>query len=158
MVVFPARPMVPSSAWRLLMSGQCVCRFYPSMIATIRQPRDVSCRLSREHASWSSRLFQLCVSGCLGRIQGLPYSRPGDECLPLRSSNRHLEDQGGRGLPIGFLLSVSPVLGFFLSYQHATQGIASLVLLLYAQMETGGEMTGSNPSSRACSRAESSNI
>ena len=129
MVVFPARPMVPSFAWPLVLSRQspAVYDLVPSMIATTPSLRDVSCWLSQEHDWWSWLLVQPCGSECPGRTHGLPCSTPAGECLPLRLSDWYLEDLEGRAPPIGFWVSVLPVLGSFLSCRRATQWIASYV-------------------------------
>ena len=131
MVVFPARPMVPSFAWRFVLSRQSPAVYdpVPSMIATTPLLRDVSCCLSQEHGWWSWLLVQPCGSECLGRTLGLPCSTLAGGCLPLRSSDWYQEDLEGRAPPIGFLVSASRVLGSFSSCRLATQWIASYVLL-----------------------------
>ena len=131
MVVFPARPMVPSFAWRLVLSRQSPAVYdpVPSMIATTPSLRDVSCCLSQKYGWWSWLLVQPCGSECPGRTHGLPCSTLAGGCLPLRSSDWYQEDLEGRAPPIGFLVSVSPVLGSFSSCRLATQWIASYVLL-----------------------------
>jgi hypothetical protein len=131
MVVFPARPMVPSFAWRLGLSHQspAVYNPLPAMIATIPSLHDVSCCLSQEHGWWFWFLVQPCGSECPGRTHGLPCSTLAGGYLPLRSSNLYQEDWEGRALPIGFLVSASPVHGSSSSSRLATQWIASYVLL-----------------------------
>ena len=131
MVVFPARPMMPSLAWRLVLSRQSPAVYgpVPSTIATTPSLRDVSRCLRQENGWQSWLLVQLCGSECPGRTHGLPCSTPAGECLPLRSSDWYLEDLEGRAPPIGFLVSVLPVLGSFSSCRRATRWIASYVLL-----------------------------
>jgi hypothetical protein len=131
MVVFPARPMVPSFAWRLVVSHQSPANYdpVPSMIVTIPSLRDVSCCLSQEHGWWSWLLVQPCGNECPGRTHGLPCSTLAGGCLPLRSLDCYQEDLEGRAPPIEFLVSASPVLGSFSSCRLATQWIASYMLL-----------------------------
>lgn len=131
MVVFPARPMAPSFAPIEPLIAHC---FHKPLllwegVTTALSPHDVSCCLSQEHDRWPWLLVQPCVSECLGRTHGLPCSTLADGCLPLWSSDWYQEDLEGRALPIGFLVSVSPVLGSFSSCRLATQWIASYVLL-----------------------------
>ena len=123
--------MVPSFAWRLVLSRQSPAVYdpVPSMIATTPSLRDVSCCLSQKHGWWSWLLVQPCGSECPGRTHGLPCSTLAGGCLPLRSSDWYQEDLEGRAPPIGFLVSASPVLGSFSSCRLATQWIASYVLL-----------------------------
>jgi hypothetical protein len=131
MVVFPARPMVPSFAWRLVLSRQSPAVYmtlFPMMTATLSL-HDVSCCLSQNHGRWSWPLVQPCASECPGRTHGLPCSTLADGCLPSKSLDWYQEDLEGRAPPIGFLVFSSPAHGSFLSCRLATQWIASYVLL-----------------------------
>jgi hypothetical protein len=104
------------------------------MITTTLLLHDVSCCLSREHGRWSWHLVQPCVNEYPDRTPGLPCSTLAGGYLPLRSSGCYQEDLEARELPIGFLVSVSPVRGSFSSCRPATQRIASYVLLYENQV------------------------
>lgn len=136
MVVFPARPMVSSYSWRLVVWSRHSPAVYDPALSTIAAPPSlhvVAYCLSQEHDWWSWLLVQPCGSECPGRTHGLPCSTLVGGCLPLRSSDWYQEDLVDRGPPIGFLVSVSLVLGSFSSCRLATQWIASYVLLIIIQ-------------------------
>jgi hypothetical protein len=131
MVVFPARPMVPSFASRLVLSRQSPVVYRtlsPMMTATLSLP-DVFCCLSQKQGRWSWLLVQPYASECPGRTHGLPCSILAGGCPPLRSLDWYQEDLEGRAPPSGFLVFSSPARGSFLSCRRATQWIASYVLL-----------------------------
>jgi len=144
MVVFPARPMLSSFSWQLVVRNRQSPGVYdpaPSMIAATPSLHDVSCCLSQKHDWWSWLLVQPCGSECPGRTHGLPCSTLVGGCLPLRSSDWYQEDLAGREPPIGFLVSASLVLGSFSSCRLATQWIASYVLLILENPATPSEKT-----------------
>lgn len=121
--------------------------FVPTM-TTVPSLRGVSCRLGQEHGWSFSPLVRPCGSECPDRILGWPYSILACGCPPWRSSGWYREAWGGRALPIGFLVSVLPVLGSSSSCRLATQWIASSVLLCRTGISIVGkrvmEMRGSD--------------